>query len=50
MHVDSLNPFFSGGGGNFDLSTSFVGYTPVFGGVAAMTNDGYGSFYHMEDK
>ncbi|XP_052682720.1 peroxisomal carnitine O-octanoyltransferase-like [Crassostrea angulata] len=40
----------SGGGGNFELSTSFVGYTPVFGGVAAMTNDGYGSFYHMEDK
>nr|XP_022307070.1 peroxisomal carnitine O-octanoyltransferase-like [Crassostrea virginica] len=40
----------SGGGGNFELSTSFVGYTPVFGGVGAMTNDGYGCFYHMEQN
>ena len=46
-----VNDFFtSGGGGNFELSTSFVGYTPVFGGVAAMTNDGYGCFYHMEQN
>lgn len=37
----------SGGGGNFHLSTSTVGYTPVFGGVAAMTKDGYGCFYNM---
>ena len=42
--------FTSGGGGNFELSTSFVGYTPVFGGVGAMTNDGYGCFYHMEQN
>ncbi|XP_061179737.1 peroxisomal carnitine O-octanoyltransferase-like [Saccostrea echinata] len=40
----------SGGGGNFELSTSFVGYTSVFGGVGAMTNDGYGCFYHMEQN
>ncbi|XP_056007986.1 peroxisomal carnitine O-octanoyltransferase-like isoform X2 [Ostrea edulis] len=40
----------SGGGGNFELSTSFVGYTSVFGGVAAMTSDGYGCFYHMEQN
>ena len=28
----------------------FCGYTPVFGDVAAMTNDGYGCFYHMEQN
>lgn len=38
----------SGGGGNYALSTSTVGYTPVFGGVAAMTPDGYGCFYAMQ--
>ena len=42
--------FTSGGGGNFELSTGFGGYTPVFGGVSAMTNDGYGCFYHMEQN
>ncbi|XP_061179738.1 peroxisomal carnitine O-octanoyltransferase-like [Saccostrea echinata] len=40
----------SGGGRNFELFTSFIGYTPVFGGVGAMTKDGYGCFYHMEDN
>lgn len=40
----------SGGGGNFALSTSFVGYTTVYGGVAPMVEDGYGCFYHMEPK
>ena len=38
---------FSGGGGNFALSTSFTGYTTVFGGVTPMIENGYGSFYHM---
>lgn len=44
-----LDPSFtkSGGGGNFVLSTSTVGYTPVFGGVAAMIPNGYGCFYSM---
>lgn len=37
----------SGGGGNFVLSTSLVGYTPVGGGVAPMCLDGYGIFYNM---
>ncbi|XP_071965678.1 peroxisomal carnitine O-octanoyltransferase-like [Antedon mediterranea] len=37
----------SGGGGNFVLSTSVIGYTPVHGGVAAMTQDGYGIFYRI---
>ncbi|XP_071528137.1 peroxisomal carnitine O-octanoyltransferase [Panulirus ornatus] len=35
----------SGGGGNFLLSTSLVGYTPASGGVAAMHPHGYGCFY-----
>ena len=38
---------FSGGGGNFVLSTSLVGYTPVGGGVAPMCLDGYGIFYNI---
>lgn len=37
----------SGGNGTFKLSTSFVGYTPVFGGVAPMCENGYGCFYSM---
>ena len=40
---------FSGGNGNFVLSTSFVGYTPVFGGVLPMCNNGYGCFYAIQD-
>ena len=39
--------YFSGGGGNFSLSTSFVGYSTVYGSVVPMTQDGYGCFYHM---
>mmetsp|Transcript_77960 Transcript_77960/g.154932 ORF Transcript_77960/g.154932 Transcript_77960/m.154932 type:complete len:549 (-) Transcript_77960:374-2020(-) len=35
----------SGGGGNYRLSTSNVGYTPLFGGFAPMTADGYGTCY-----
>ncbi|XP_064614133.1 peroxisomal carnitine O-octanoyltransferase-like [Liolophura sinensis] len=39
----------SGGGGNFTLSTSFVGYTTVHGGVAPMCENGYGTFYRIQD-
>lgn len=35
----------SGGGGNFVLSTSTLGYTTIVGFVAPMTLDGYGVFY-----
>lgn len=38
----------SGGGGNFALSTSFVGYTTCYGAVAPMMQDGYGTFYRVE--
>ena len=34
-------------GGNYRLSTSNVGYTPLFGGFAPMTKDGYGACYAM---
>ncbi|XP_075067972.1 peroxisomal carnitine O-octanoyltransferase isoform X1 [Mixophyes fleayi] len=39
----------SGGGGNFVLSTSLVGYTNVHGGVVPMVHDGYGFFYRIRD-
>ncbi|KAL2084173.1 hypothetical protein ACEWY4_019691 [Coilia grayii] len=39
----------SGGGGNFVLSTSLVGYTTVLGAVAPMVNHGYGFFYQIRD-
>ena len=35
----------TGGMGNFRISTSNVGYTPLFGGFAPMTPDGYGVCY-----
>jgi hypothetical protein len=38
----------SGGGGNFYLSTSTSGYTPMSGGASAMVTDGYGVFYNFE--
>lgn len=38
----------SGGDGNFVLSSSFLGYTSAWGGVAPMTQDGYGIFYKMD--
>ncbi|XP_052870202.1 peroxisomal carnitine O-octanoyltransferase [Anopheles cruzii] len=37
----------SGGGGNFMLSTSTLGYTINCGYVAPMCTDGYGCFYSM---
>ncbi|XP_077124371.1 peroxisomal carnitine O-octanoyltransferase isoform X2 [Ranitomeya variabilis] len=39
----------SGGGGNFVLSTSLVGYTNVHGAVVPMVKDGYGFFYRIRD-
>ena len=30
------------------LSTSFVGYTSVYGGVVPMVENGYGCFYKIE--
>ncbi|XP_046906153.1 peroxisomal carnitine O-octanoyltransferase isoform X1 [Hypomesus transpacificus] len=39
----------SGGGGNFVLSTSLVGYTTVMGAVAPMVHQGYGFFYQIRD-
>ncbi|KAF5927850.1 hypothetical protein HPG69_000756 [Diceros bicornis minor] len=45
------DPLFSksGGGGNFALSTSLVGYLRVQGVVVPMVHDGYGFFYHIRD-
>ncbi|XP_059909780.1 peroxisomal carnitine O-octanoyltransferase-like isoform X4 [Gadus macrocephalus] len=39
----------SGGGGNFTLSSSLVGYTTVLGAVAPMVQHGYGFFYRIRD-
>ncbi|KAE8596140.1 hypothetical protein XENTR_v10015983 [Xenopus tropicalis] len=39
----------SGGGGNFVLSTSLVGYTNVHGAVVPMIHSGYGFFYRIRD-
>ncbi|XP_060104426.1 peroxisomal carnitine O-octanoyltransferase [Heteronotia binoei] len=46
-----LDPAFSrsGGGGNFVLSTSLVGYTRVIGAVVPMVHHGYGCFYRIRD-
>lgn len=38
----------SGGDGSYILSTSFVGYTPIYGCVAPMVEHGYGTFYRIE--
>lgn len=40
----------SGGMGNYRISTSNVGYTPLFGGFAPMTPDGYGLCYSQLEK
>ncbi|XP_078520524.1 peroxisomal carnitine O-octanoyltransferase-like isoform X2 [Lissotriton helveticus] len=39
----------SGGGGNFVLSTSLLGYTTVLGAAVPMIHDGYGVFYRIRD-
>uniref|UniRef100_A0A8D0DR25 Peroxisomal carnitine O-octanoyltransferase n=1 Tax=Salvator merianae TaxID=96440 RepID=A0A8D0DR25_SALMN len=46
-----LDPAFSrsGGGGNFVLSTSLVGYTNIGGAVVPMVHHGYGFFYRIRD-
>ncbi|XP_061054479.1 peroxisomal carnitine O-octanoyltransferase isoform X5 [Eubalaena glacialis] len=45
------DPLFSrsGGGGNFVLSTSLIGYLRVQGVVVPMVRNGYGFFYHIRD-
>ncbi|XP_070363756.1 peroxisomal carnitine O-octanoyltransferase isoform X4 [Equus asinus] len=40
----------SGGGGNFVLSTSLIGYFRIQGVVAPMVHNGYGFFYHIRDN
>ncbi|XP_064614131.1 peroxisomal carnitine O-octanoyltransferase-like [Liolophura sinensis] len=40
----------SGGGGNFILSTSFLGYSPVYGGVVPMCENGYCVAYCIQNK
>lgn len=42
-----FSSYFSGGGGNFILSTSTLGFTINCGFVAPMCMDGYGCFYSM---
>uniref|UniRef100_A0A3Q3LWQ2 Peroxisomal carnitine O-octanoyltransferase n=1 Tax=Mastacembelus armatus TaxID=205130 RepID=A0A3Q3LWQ2_9TELE len=46
-----LDPLYtkSGGGGNFVLSSSLLGYTTVLGAVAPMVHHGYGFFYRIRD-
>lgn len=39
----------SGGGANFVLSTSCIGFGAVIGAVAAMVTGGYGAFYSIEE-
>lgn len=41
---------YSGGGGNFVLSTSTLGYSIVCGFVAPMLPDGYAVFYSITDN
>uniref|UniRef100_A0A672GA41 Peroxisomal carnitine O-octanoyltransferase n=1 Tax=Salarias fasciatus TaxID=181472 RepID=A0A672GA41_SALFA len=48
LFLDPLYPK-SGGGGNFVLSSSLVGYTTVLGAVAPMVHHGYGFFYRIRD-
>ncbi|XP_035688500.1 peroxisomal carnitine O-octanoyltransferase-like isoform X1 [Branchiostoma floridae] len=38
----------SGGGGNFVLSTSLLGYTPCPGATSPMVHHGYGIFYNIQ--
>lgn len=47
--IFSVSPS-SGGGGNFILSSSLVGYTTVLGAVAPMVHQGYGFFYRIRDE
>ena len=40
----------SGGGGNFVLSTSLLGYSDSSAAAAAMVEDGYGVFYTIQPE
>ncbi|XP_068611832.1 peroxisomal carnitine O-octanoyltransferase [Brachionichthys hirsutus] len=46
-----LDPLYanSGGGGNFTLSSSLVGYTTILGAAVPMVHHGYGFFYRIRD-
>nr|XP_033945490.1 peroxisomal carnitine O-octanoyltransferase isoform X3 [Pseudochaenichthys georgianus] len=46
-----MDPLYSlsGGGGNFVLSSSLVGYTTILGAAAPMVHHGYGFFYRIRD-
>ena len=46
----SIVIFFSGGDGNYILSTSFLGFTPATGLVVPMCANGYGFFYSIIDN
>ena len=46
----SIFMIFSGGDGNFTLSTSLLGYVRAYGSTVPMVEDGYGSFYSIDDK
>lgn len=52
FHIQRLikNELSSGGGGNFVLSTSTLGYSINNGFVAPMVKDGYGLFYTMTSE
>lgn len=45
------DPLFSksGGGGNFVLSTSLIGYLRIHGLVVPMVHNGWGFFYNIRD-
>jgi carnitine O-octanoyltransferase len=49
FHFNKNHKHFSGGSGNFYLSTSLLGYIPHGGIVAPMCLDGYGCFYNILD-
>ena len=45
-----LRCFFSGGDGNFLISTSLCGYSMITGAVSPMVYDGYGIFYAVPNN
>ena len=42
-----LSLLYSGGDGNFVISSSLTGFTELHGGMAPMMEDGYGIFYSI---
>ena len=41
--------YFSGGDGNYILSTSLIGYSCALGVTWPMVDDGYGAFYSIQN-